>query len=54
MDLSDAARLIEAVLDFRLLRRVPAPCAWPLPRATGKTQRGVSSTPRRRASTKTS
>lgn len=41
MDVSEAARLVEASPDFRLLRRVPAPSAWPLKSATGETRRGV-------------
>lgn len=41
MDVSEAARLIEASPDFRLLRRVPAPGAWPLKAATTETRRGV-------------
>src|SRR5690606_5048754 len=41
MDLSEAARLVEASPDFRLLRRVPAPRDWPLKAARGETRRGV-------------
>jgi DNA polymerase-3 subunit epsilon len=41
MDVTEAARLIEANPDFRLLRRVPAPGDWKLPRAGGETRRGV-------------
>jgi DNA polymerase III subunit epsilon len=41
MDITDAARLIEASPDFRLLRRVPAPSAWPLPSSSGETRNGV-------------
>lgn len=41
MDITDAARLIEASPDFRLLRRVPAQGAWPLSAARGETRRGV-------------
>lgn len=41
MDLTDAARQIEASPDFRLLRRVPAPSAWPLKAVSGETRRGV-------------
>src|ERR1700749_4114041 len=37
----DAARLIEASADYRLLRRVPAPGAWPMQRASGETRLGV-------------
>src|SRR4029078_5378779 len=31
----------EASPDFRVLRRVPAPAAWPLSSARGETRRGV-------------
>jgi DNA polymerase III subunit epsilon len=41
MDLTDAARLVEASPDFRLLRRVPAPVNWCLPSVGGETRRGV-------------
>lgn len=41
MDIIDAVRLIEASPDLRLLRRVPAPSAWPLPSASGETRKGV-------------
>lgn len=41
MDLFQAARLIEASPDFRLLRRVPASRDWPLRAASGETRRGV-------------
>jgi hypothetical protein len=41
MDISDAAHLIQASPAFRLLRRVPAPTAWPLPSASGETRKGV-------------
>lgn len=41
MDSEEAARLIEASPDFRLLRRVPAPGAWSLNRTAGETRRGV-------------
>jgi len=41
MDLSEAARLIEASPDFRVLRRVPPPRDWPLQSATSETRRGV-------------
>lgn len=41
MDISEAARLIEASPDFRLLRRVPAPSVWPLAHANGETRKGV-------------
>jgi DNA polymerase III subunit epsilon len=41
MDITDAARLIEANPDFRLLRRVPAPSNWPLASASGETRKGV-------------
>lgn len=40
MDLTDAAHLIEASPDFRLLRRVPDPAAWPLQSASGETRLG--------------
>jgi DNA polymerase III subunit epsilon len=33
--------VIEASPDFRLLRRVPEPSAWPLKSASGETRRGV-------------
>jgi DNA polymerase-3 subunit epsilon len=41
MDVSEAARLVEASPDFRLLRRVPPPRDWPLKAASGETRRGV-------------
>jgi DNA polymerase III subunit epsilon len=41
VDSEEAARLIEANPDFRLLRRVPAPTAWSLQKAVGETRRGV-------------
>lgn len=41
MDVTDAARLVEASPDFRLLRRVPGPTDWALQRVTGETRRGV-------------
>ena len=41
MDLADAARIIEANADFRLLRRVPAPRNWAAPKTSGQTRRGV-------------
>ena len=41
MDLPEAARLVEASRDFRLLRRVPAPPDWPLKSVSGETRRGV-------------
>ena len=37
----DAAGLIEANPDYRLLRRVPGPGQWPLAIASGETRRGV-------------
>lgn len=41
MDISDAERVIDAHPDYRLLRRVPSPSAWPLKAAAGETRRGV-------------
>jgi len=41
MDIDDAAGLIEANPDYRLLRRVPGPGQWPLAIASGETRRGV-------------
>ena len=41
MDIAEAARLIEASPDFRLLRRVPGPRDWPLSTSRGETRRGV-------------
>lgn len=41
MDIPEAARLIEASPDFRLLRRVPPPGDWPLQSASSETRRGV-------------
>src|SRR5690606_25134271 len=41
MDLSEAARLIEASPAFRLLRRVPPTGDWPLKSASGETRKGV-------------
>ncbi|UPT63898.1 MAG: 3'-5' exonuclease [Hyphomonadaceae bacterium JAD_PAG50586_4] len=41
MDIGEAARLIEANSDFRLLRRVPAAADWVLPEVLGETRRGV-------------
>lgn len=41
MDIAEAARLIEANPDFRLLRRVPAPRDWPLSSPRGETRKGV-------------
>jgi len=41
MDVSEAARVIEANPDFRLLRRVPAPSDWRLQAATGETRLAV-------------
>ena len=41
MDLDEAARLIAASPDFRLLRRVPSPSHWPLRSTTRETRRGV-------------
>ncbi len=41
MNISEAARLIEASPDFRLLRRVPAPSDWALNSPRGETRRGV-------------
>jgi DNA polymerase-3 subunit epsilon len=41
MDSEEAARVIEASPDFRLLRRVPAPGAWSLKKAVVETRRGV-------------
>jgi DNA polymerase III subunit epsilon len=41
MDSDEAARVIEASPDFRLLRRVPAPRAWSIKKAVGEIRRGV-------------
>jgi DNA polymerase III subunit epsilon len=41
MNLPEAACLVEASPDFRLLRRVPTPRDWPFKAASGETRRGV-------------
>jgi DNA polymerase III subunit epsilon len=41
MDLTEAASLVEASPDFRLLRRVPPSRDWPIKAASGETRRGV-------------
>ncbi|MBL8544345.1 MAG: 3'-5' exonuclease [Hyphomonadaceae bacterium] len=41
MDLEDAARLIEASRDYRLLRRLPAPSAWTLSAPGANLRRAV-------------
>jgi DNA polymerase-3 subunit epsilon len=41
MDIAEAARLIEADPDFRLLRRAPAARDWPVKSAIGEIRRGV-------------
>lgn len=41
IDLPEAARLVDASADFRLLRRVPSPGDWRLKSANGETRRGV-------------
>jgi len=41
MDITEAVRLVDASVNFRLLRRVPTPADWPLTTPSGETRRGV-------------